>query len=260
MYKVVLIDDEPWTIIDLKETLHWEQFSMQVAADFENPQDALQYIRHAMPDVVFTDIRMPNISGLEIIQKIKEFHPNCICVIVSGFAEFELAQQAISVGACEYCLKPLDEEKGNLVLQKIKAKLDSCSSVHEESESGEKELNAHLQKILDYIERNLHKKITAQDVADYCHITKAYCCRLLARHLNMTFSQYLLEKRMEYAARLLKDPGMNMAEIAQWVGYPDYFYFSKSFKKYYGMSPTSYQTKLLNGELSEKESEKNKDR
>lgn len=251
MYKVVLIDDEPWTIIDLKETMHWEQFSMQVVADFENPQDALQYIRHIMPEIVFTDIRMPNISGLQIIKKIKEFNPDCICVIVSGFAEFELAQQAISVGACEYCLKPLDEDKGNQILQKIKAKLDNRSNLNEETGGNEKELNVHLQKIFDYIERNLHKKITVQDVADYCHITKTYCGRLFARNLNMTFSQYLLEKRMEYAARLLKDPSMNMTEISQWVGYPDYFYFSKSFKKYYGMSPSSYQAKLLKGELPE---------
>lgn len=247
MYKVVLIDDEPWTIIDLKETMHWEQFSMQVVADFEDPNEALQYIRHTMPDVVFTDIRMPNISGLDLIMKIKEFHPACICVIVSGFAEFELAQKAVSVGACEYCLKPLDEDKGNLILQKIKAKLDKQHPESQSSSTGESEYNVHLQSITDYIERNLHKKITAQDVADHCYITKAYCCRILAKYHNATFSQYLLEKRMEYAVRLLKDPTMNMAEIAQWVGYPDYFYFSKSFKKYYGKSPKLYRSELLNG-------------
>lgn len=244
MYRVVLIDDEPWTIIDLKETMHWEQFSMQVAASFEDPNDALQYIHRTMPEIVFTDIKMPTITGLDLILKIKEFHPDCVCVIVSGFAEFELAQKAVSVGACEYCLKPLNEEKGNQILQKIKLQLDKINPDATNEPVNELDSNTHLNNIIQYIERNLHKKITAQDVAEHCYITKSYCCRLLAKYLDTTFSQYLWKKRMEYALRLINDPKMNMAEIAQMVGYSDYFYFSKSFKKYFGKSPKYFRDQL----------------
>ncbi len=242
MYKVVLLDDEPWSIIDLKETMPWERFNMEVIADFDNPLEAYKAISHLKPDILFTDIRMPGMTGVELIKKLKDEEVDCIFVILSAYAEFELARQAVSVGAFEYLLKPINEQSGIEILQRISTVLKPKS---EEAENADTQ-NIHLNRITNYIDINLHKKISLQEVADNCHITKSYCCRLLRKHLDTTFVAYILKKRMEYAVALMSNPQLNMSEIAERAGFEDYFYFSKSFKKYYNSPPMEYRKKLSN--------------
>jgi two-component system response regulator YesN len=88
MYKVLLVDDEPWVIESIKGKVDWEQHGFVVAGQALNGFEALERIAEAEPDVVFTDIRMPGISGLELIQKAKERKRNIHFIIISGYAEF----------------------------------------------------------------------------------------------------------------------------------------------------------------------------
>ena len=237
MYSVFLIDDEPWSIIDAKETLNWARFGFQVTATFQDPIEALQTIRHNPPDVIFTDIRMPEISGLDIIAAVKKEKLNCICVILSGFTEFELARQAVSLGAYEYCLKPISPETGNQMLMRLEEHLKELHGIEVTEDVFP---NEAIRRMTEYIELNLHKKIMLEDLAAHCYLTPAYCSKLFAKNLNTSFSQYLLDKRIEYAKRLMHDPQISLAQVAQRAGFSDQFYFSKCFKKVCGLSPSEY--------------------
>lgn len=128
MYKILLVDDESWVIESLKDFVEWEQYGFEVIGQASNGFDALDFIRDHRPDVVFTDIRMPEMSGLELIQRGKSLSLPVHYVVISGYAEFAYAQKAMSHGAVAYCLKPYDETEMIGVLVKLKKMLAQQSS------------------------------------------------------------------------------------------------------------------------------------
>ncbi len=127
MYRVILVDDEIWTLQGIKESFNWSKYNMEVIGTYTFATEALKEILEKKPDIVFTDIRMPVISGLEIISKIRENELNTEVIIVSGFAQFEYAKEAIKKGAFDFILKPLDMEENDSLLERLKVKLDSKS-------------------------------------------------------------------------------------------------------------------------------------
>jgi two-component system response regulator YesN len=124
MYKIMLVDDEELVIKSLKASVEWEQYGFEVAGYALNGEDALTLLEEIKPDLIFTDIRMPGISGLELIKMTKKLKPELLTIIVSGHAEFALAQKAIQYGVMGYCLKPFDEAEIISYLIKAKKLLD----------------------------------------------------------------------------------------------------------------------------------------
>ncbi|GGI46559.1 hypothetical protein GCM10008018_17700 [Paenibacillus marchantiophytorum] len=122
MYKVLLVDDERFVLESLKGSLDWESNGFTVCGTAENGIEALELIGTLQPDVVFTDIRMPGMSGLEFIKKAKEISA-CAFVVVSGIAEFSYAQKAITFGVEGYCIKPFDEDEIVSILKKIRERM-----------------------------------------------------------------------------------------------------------------------------------------
>ena len=106
MYKAIIIDDEPWTIIDIEKTFSLEDMGFEIVGSYRTPQKALPAIISKKPDLVITDIRMPGMTGMELIKSVRNQKINCEFIIVSGHSDFSYAQEAISYGVAGYCLKP----------------------------------------------------------------------------------------------------------------------------------------------------------
>ena len=119
MFSAILVDDEYWALRGIHEAFPWEKAGFRVAAQTTKSTEALELILREEPDVVFTDIRMPKISGIELMEKVREAGLNTEFVIISGFADFTYAQQAIRQGAFDYCLKPLDLESSAELLNRL---------------------------------------------------------------------------------------------------------------------------------------------
>ncbi len=129
MFKVLLADDENWVVESLKVNTNWHENGFEVIGTAFNGIEALNLIRELKPDLVFTDIRMPGLSGLELIKKSGEEGIETLFVVASGYAEFAYAQKAINYGAMGYCLKPFDENEINGILIKARQLLESKISV-----------------------------------------------------------------------------------------------------------------------------------
>ncbi|KWX70520.1 response regulator transcription factor [Paenibacillus jilunlii] len=117
MLKVVFADDEPLMLEGLRFLVDWEELDFEVCGEALDGEDALQLIHNTRPDVVITDVRMPVIDGLELIEKFSEsdFQPKFI--IFSGYADFEYAKKALKYGVSNYLTKPLDEKELTEALQ-----------------------------------------------------------------------------------------------------------------------------------------------
>lgn len=124
MYKVVLVDDEELIIEGMRQLIGWESLGCRIVGTAYDGDEALDIINETEPDIIITDIRMPAMNGLEMIGHVKESFPDVVIMILSGYSDFEYAQQALEKGAACYMLKPVLEKdlKGH-IMQAVK-KLD----------------------------------------------------------------------------------------------------------------------------------------
>jgi two-component system response regulator YesN len=125
MYKVLLVDDEPWALIALEKVINWQDKGFDNVYEATNSLEALEIIKTEKPDAVFTDIRMPGIDGLALIKNCRQNNIQSEFIVVSGYAEFNYAREALREGAFEYLLKPVNSADLEKLLSKLKQFLDS---------------------------------------------------------------------------------------------------------------------------------------
>jgi len=109
--KVVIVEDNPTTVLSLVKTIDWDVMKCEVAGTAGDGESGGVMIRQLKPDIVLTDIRMPVKSGLDMIADVREDVPDCRFVIITGYDEFQYASQAIKLGVFDYLLKPIDNEE-----------------------------------------------------------------------------------------------------------------------------------------------------
>lgn len=119
MLKVVIADDEQRVGLLVRYLIHWEELGLEFAGQCCDGQSAWELIEQIHPDIVITDIRMPVLTGLELVQRTSEKYPQIRFVIISGYRYFEYAQKALKYGVIDYLLKPIDEDELNAILRKI---------------------------------------------------------------------------------------------------------------------------------------------
>lgn len=131
MYRVVVVDDEIWSVIGLKKILQEDSQRFELVYETTDPQDALEQICALRPDVVFTDVRMPGMSGIDLMRRVKTRGLKTEFVVISGFAEFSYVQQALQEGALDYQLKPFDRTTAKQMLNKVFEKLESKRKIND---------------------------------------------------------------------------------------------------------------------------------
>ncbi|WP_172193629.1 response regulator transcription factor [Saccharibacillus qingshengii] len=123
-YKVLLVDDEPLAIEGLRWMIDWEKYGFRVDGICENGEEALQHIRSAAPDLVVTDIRMPVMDGLQLIEETRKAGDfSTLFVITSGYDDFDYARRAMRLGVSNYLTKPLMDEETEEMLRRLSGQL-----------------------------------------------------------------------------------------------------------------------------------------
>jgi len=111
MYRVIIVDDEPIIRKGLRETIEWDSLGLEVAGEAANGAEALQLVRSIRPEVLITDIRMPQMDGLELIREVKKLDFDVKITILSGFSDYDYLKAAIKLGVDNYLLKPIDNDE-----------------------------------------------------------------------------------------------------------------------------------------------------
>lgn len=145
MLRVLIADDEIKVSQLIFHLVHWEELGMEVIGIVNDGVDAYEIILEKQPDIVITDIRMPGMDGIELVEKAirgLEAHKKVFFVIISGYSQFEYAQQAVKLGVEDYLLKPIKKKELEAVLHKILDKHNATANALEEKEN----LRDHLQK------------------------------------------------------------------------------------------------------------------
>lgn len=128
LYTVVAVDDEIWALRGLCNIVDWESFGFTIVGSYIDSNEAIKNIISERPDVIFTDIRMPGIDGMELIEAIHNSGVDSRLVIVSAYRDFDVAKKAISKDVTDYLMKPLDKKEVADLLSRLKLTLDRANS------------------------------------------------------------------------------------------------------------------------------------
>ncbi|MZQ85353.1 response regulator [Paenibacillus sp. 5J-6] len=140
MLKAVVFDDEYIVLQGLRELIDWSSFGIELIGTADNGLSALELFRVHRPQLIFTDIRMPGMDGLQLIEVIMREAPETLCIVFSGFNEFEYVKQAINLGVADYLEKPITVPTIEKAIRKV---MDKISRQREVQELKTKVSNSH---------------------------------------------------------------------------------------------------------------------
>lgn len=253
MVRTLIAEDEPKILRDLRDLIPRTNPSFKVVDAVLNGQQALESIAQDLPELLITDIQMPVLTGLELIERVRRDKLPILCVILSSYPDFEYARRAISFGVFDYLLKPVDE----VALAELLVKLERAVA-DPEFQLRRREyacLNADRSEVLAaqlvsnverYILEHLEENINQQTLAEEFHYVAPYLSRLFKKHCGMSPTEYLTHLRIEKVQRILEgDPSIPLRNIAAVVGVSDPLYLSKLFRKRTGLSISEYRARVL---------------
>ncbi|GGC84021.1 hypothetical protein GCM10007216_13320 [Thalassobacillus devorans] len=172
MYKVLLVDDEINILEGIASIVDWSGCGTQLVHKASNGQMAFEMIEADPPDIVVTDIKMPGLNGVQLIQKVHQLYPDIKFIVLSGYDEFEFAKTVMVCNVRHYLLKPSNEKKIESALKDVVFDLDD----KKDKETFLENMRSHLQSIMpkakeqflkDYI---TNKKYDVQDWEYYSRL------------------------------------------------------------------------------------------
>ncbi|UVI29468.1 response regulator transcription factor [Paenibacillus spongiae] len=123
MIKLMVVDDEHWIREGLKRTIDWSSHGIQFIGDAEDGYKALELIEAHVPEIIISDIKMPAMDGMELIEEIKKRGIDTKVIFISGFSDFAYAQKAVKLGAFDYILKPIEEPILLEIIERCKSEI-----------------------------------------------------------------------------------------------------------------------------------------
>ena len=247
MYRVALVDDERLILEGLSRVVPWESLGCRVAGTASDGREGLALIRREQPDMVLTDIRMPNMDGLTMLAALHSEFPRMQMTVLTAYRDFDYAQQALTLGVCRYLLKPSKMDEIHEAVRFMAARLDALppeEGTEEESAEGGEAGSFIVNAALDYMRGHCAEHISLADVADHVYVSQWHLSKLINRHTGQSFFDLIGGMRIDRAKVLLADPAMRVRAVAEEVGYNDVAHFSKSFKRIVGKTPGEYRASL----------------
>ncbi|MBD0380853.1 response regulator [Paenibacillus sedimenti] len=183
MLKVMLVDDELYVRKGLLGLIDWESLGFRVCSEADNGKDALRLIEFEQPDVVITDIRMPVLDGLQLIEEVKRRRISaCKFIVLSGYNDFSYAQSAIRFGVSDYILKPIEEEELEAILRRLAQQIGE--------ELGQQLVRGRLtiQGVFEQLSRGDQVPKTLEELSAQVRVTKGTIFRYGIVEINRSFT------------------------------------------------------------------------
>ena len=245
--KLVIADDEMLTLRMMEDIIDWEAMGINIVGLVSNGKEAQSIIERDYPEILITDVRMPEVDGLELTKWVRANNFNLKSIIVSAHSEFEYAQKALNYGASGYLLKPVDETELEELVGKVIYEIMREKSLLSNSREGKRtdDVNIENSKMIkrakEYIRLNYNTVITLEEICAYIPVSKSYFCCLFKKETGESIWEYLTRFRIEKAKEFIYHTDMKNYEISYKVGYENPSYFAKTFKKITGATPHVYR-------------------
>jgi two-component system response regulator YesN len=256
LIKVLIVEDENFIRKGLINTVDWLSMDCIIAGEAANGEEGLKEIIKIRPDLVITDIKMPIMSGIDMLQKavlIYDFEK----IILTSYSEFTYAKSAIDLKVFDYLLKPIDEDKLKEIIEKVKYEIEE-KKIYDEFKNGIKDYKninvenleyylkpgtkktKYTEAMICYVKENYSKKMAIYDIADKLGVSSSYLSRNFKEQTTQTFHEFLNRYRVQRSIELLINSDYKVYEISFMVGFNEYKHFATVFKKYIKASPLEF--------------------
>lgn len=253
MYNVLLVEDDVALRFIYSKMKTWTECGFVIAKQAGNGKDALEILQKESFDLIFTDIRMPFVDGIEMLRKLSEQNSTTPVVFASSYDEFEYARQGLILGAFDYLLKPVDEKKLAQVLERLKVHLEETSDTIKIEQAvsdvfGQLGISVDSSPFIHqtavYFSEHYGEVFTADDIAEAHGYSKDYFGKIFKKNFGLTFHEVYSRIKIAYAINLLRTGNYKAYEISDILGYSSVDYFTKVFKEITGETPSRFKAKL----------------
>lgn len=249
MLKVLVVEDEEMIRKGIVLAVDWAALDCVVVGEASNGAQALEAVERYGPSLIITDLKMPVMDGLEMLRQLRERGNNAFVIILTAYDSFAYAQTALRLGAVDFLLKPFHDGELEQAVTRLKQRMDRAGQGGEkgpaplplpELKKGDK--SKYVLEAMAYIGEHYHEpNIGVAAIAQHLGISEGHLSHTFKKETDYTLLNYLTRYRVHRAMELLRDCRLKVYEVAEQVGYRDIAYFSATFKKLVGMSPSEYQ-------------------
>ena len=244
MLKILIVDDEEVVRQGIRLGVDWDGLGCTVVGEAANGEEGLAAARQYAPELIITDVRMPRMDGIEMMQRLREEGCAAHVIVLTAYNEFDYARSALRFGAADYLLKPFRDQELAAAILRVRQSLNDRGAAPGAQlprlPGGDK--SKYVQRTLEYVAGHYgDTDINITTIARSIGITEGHLSHVFKKETGYTVLNYLTQYRVSMACRLLSGGEHRVYEVAEKVGYRDVTYFGSSFKKFTGLSPTEYQ-------------------
>jgi YesN/AraC family two-component response regulator len=243
MLTLMIAEDEERIRLGIETILNKYPGGIKVVGSHRNGMEAATQLASMKPgelDVLITDVEMPAMNGLQLIERAKAKMPDLFIIVLSGYDEFEYVRQAMRFGAADYLLKPMDKSEMFRLLQRHQETKEArTAGTGIAQPAPAKRFDEQVKAILG---KEYNQPFDLKRVSDQVGFSPGYTSKMFKQTTGETITEYLSRLRIEKAKEFLNDHlHLKVYEIAPLVGCPDKMYFQKLFKKMTGLTPKEYR-------------------
>jgi two-component system response regulator YesN len=213
----------------------------------ENGLEALEYATAQPVDLLITDIRMPGLDGIELLNRLRMENKELVSILLTGYAEFEYARAAVRLGVVNYLLKPVDHDSLIHAVREAIGIVKQRKLLGEQGSPDEgsyfpKVRNESIRRALEYIKtEHSRASLSVKDVAEHIYLNPSYVSVLFKEETKQTFTEFMSRLRLTRAKELLLQTDKKVYEIAESVGFSSSKYFVHVFRDAEGMTPYQFR-------------------
>lgn len=231
--------------------------------------EALAILKRQHIDILFTDIKMPHMDGIQLASNARTLYPDLYIIFCSAYGEFEYARVAVSLHASSYLLRPVREETFVSAISSVirqceheKQVMDNIVEIFEEQNNKYGEPREALAELLDMshvrrkdvnrenslsdkvreiVQKRYAQDISVDDIASEMHLSAGHLCRSFKKETGISLMQFVMLYRLERAKELLLKTDKKVADIAIATGFQSASYFGMIFRRELDMTPNAFR-------------------
>lgn len=262
LHKVLIVDDEKLVRDGLVRSVDWASYGLAAVGSCRDGLEGLDCVHTLSPDLIICDIRMPKMTGLEMLKRLRSEGSPVDVIFLTAYSDFTYARDALRLLAADYLLKPFEDDELDAALRKVIRRRGwkvpekgqepaPCRQIL--SPSGSQEAiqpslrdpetdNIYCLRAMQYVKEHYgNRNLSVGSIAADLGISDGYLSRTFRSSTGITPAAYITMVRIRNAKNLLRMRKYKVYEVASMCGYTDIAYFSSTFKKMVGQTPSEFQ-------------------
>lgn len=236
--RVIIADDNQKMCMGIKKIIIDKFPSFIVDEVFEDGESLMEYLDNHIPDLLITDICMPNFDGLDACRKLREKSATANIILITGYKNFEYAKEAIRYKVHDLLVKPFSSD------QLIDAIISAVNDFQSKNHTPAMDTPQHyiVSDTKAFVEKHYsNPSLSRSLIAEHLSVNASYLSDVFKSETKIGLSEYITQVRINNAKKLLSDSPISIQEVAKSVGCNSLQYFYQLFKKETGITPAEYQ-------------------